>query len=146
MFLDYFMPRKVVAGNETMKAAGTVIKKLRKWLVARGYVPAEEVEEDSVEELARNLPASQELLDLLDGFTQDNPTEDCDEEVEGHFWIKRIEPGQIWLEPVLEGSVLGPFVLPETITRQCKVGWDIGGAVALTAQGWQFVEVWNLSP
>ena len=27
-FLGYFMPRKVIAGNETMKAAGTVVKKL----------------------------------------------------------------------------------------------------------------------
>src|SRR5690348_12383005 len=27
-FLGYFMPLKVIAGNETMKAAGTVIKKL----------------------------------------------------------------------------------------------------------------------
>src|SRR5271157_1541678 len=27
-FLDYFMPHKVIAGNETMKTAGTVVKKL----------------------------------------------------------------------------------------------------------------------
>ena len=35
-FLGYFMPRKVIAGNETMKAAGTVLKKLARWLVEKG--------------------------------------------------------------------------------------------------------------
>jgi hypothetical protein len=29
------MPRKVIAGNATMKAAGTVVKKLARWLVAK---------------------------------------------------------------------------------------------------------------
>jgi hypothetical protein len=40
MFLDYFMPRKVICGGGTEKAAGTVIRKLAKWLVAKGYDPA----------------------------------------------------------------------------------------------------------
>jgi len=31
-FLGYFMPCKVIAGDEMMKAAGTVIKKLTRWL------------------------------------------------------------------------------------------------------------------
>lgn len=39
MFLDYFMPRKVICGSETEKAAGTVIRKLAKRLVAKGYDP-----------------------------------------------------------------------------------------------------------
>src|SRR3989304_6036433 len=30
-FLGYFMPCKVMCGNDTMKAAGTVTKKLAKW-------------------------------------------------------------------------------------------------------------------
>jgi hypothetical protein len=39
MFLDYFMPHKVLAGEGTHKAAGTVIRKLAKWLEAKGYDP-----------------------------------------------------------------------------------------------------------
>jgi hypothetical protein len=39
MFLDYFMPHKVFCGSETEKAAPTVIRKLAKWLVAKGYDP-----------------------------------------------------------------------------------------------------------
>ena len=37
MFLDYFMPHKVIAGEGTTKAAGTVIRKLAKCLMAKGY-------------------------------------------------------------------------------------------------------------
>jgi hypothetical protein len=39
MFLDYFMPHKVLCGSGTEKAAATVIRKLAKWLVAKGYDP-----------------------------------------------------------------------------------------------------------
>jgi hypothetical protein len=37
MFLDYFMPHKVIAGEGTHKAAPTVIRKLAGWLVQKGY-------------------------------------------------------------------------------------------------------------
>ena len=37
-FLGYFMPHKVMCGKDTMKAAGTVTKKLAKWLAEKGYV------------------------------------------------------------------------------------------------------------
>jgi hypothetical protein len=39
MFLDYFMPNKVLCGSGTEKAAPTVVRKLAKWLAAKGYDP-----------------------------------------------------------------------------------------------------------
>lgn len=39
MFLGYFMPHKVICGSGTEKAAPTVVRKLAKWLVAKGYDP-----------------------------------------------------------------------------------------------------------
>ena len=39
MFLDYFMPRKVICGSGTEKAAGTMVRKLAKWLVQKGSDP-----------------------------------------------------------------------------------------------------------
>ena len=39
MFLSYFMPRKVLCGQETIDAAGTMTRKLAKWLEAKGYDP-----------------------------------------------------------------------------------------------------------
>ena len=39
MFLDYFMPHKVIGSEGTLKAAPIVIRKLAKWLAAKGYDP-----------------------------------------------------------------------------------------------------------
>ena len=64
-FLEYFMPRKVIGGSGTMKAAGTVIKKLSKWLVSKGYAQADESMTEMIGESARDLPATQKLLDRL---------------------------------------------------------------------------------
>jgi hypothetical protein len=146
-FLGYFMPRKVIAGNETMKAAGTVIKKLAKWLVEKGHTEDDESIRELVGETARDLPASQKLLDRLDDWLAENAPEEYGREVEGHFWIKRVEPGRLWLEPILSGErAIGPIPVPEKVTRACKVGWDVGGVVGETAKGWRLVEVWNISP
>lgn len=147
MFLGYFMPRKVAGGNETMKTAGTVVKKLGKWLVAKGYAAEDDADDEYIEELAEDLPATQKVLDLLNEYLLDSAVEEDDQRVEGHFWIHRIDREKIWLEPILPGGpVLGPFELPGQITRQCKVGWDIGCAVVKTPEGWQFADVWTLSP
>jgi len=40
-FLGYFMIRKVMAGEDLLRAAGTVTKKLSKWLAGKGYVTQE---------------------------------------------------------------------------------------------------------
>lgn len=45
-FLGYFMPRKVLCGKETMQAAGTVTKKLAKWLCEKGYINDGELGEE----------------------------------------------------------------------------------------------------
>jgi hypothetical protein len=39
MFLDYFIPRKCLGPQVWIDAAPTVIKKLAKWLVQKGYDP-----------------------------------------------------------------------------------------------------------
>ena len=75
------------------------------------------------------------------------PRREYGREVEGHFGIQRIEPGRLWLEPILSGErEIGPIPVPERVTRACKVGWDVGGVVGESAQGWRLVEVWNISP
>jgi hypothetical protein len=146
-FLGYFMPRKVIAGHETMKAAGTIIKKLARWLVEKGYTEDDESIRELVGEAARDLPASQKLLDdLYDWLSETGPVR-SGKEIEGHFLIQRVGPRQIWLEPMIPGDPeIGPIPVPAQVARVCKVGWDVGGVVALTNKGWRLVEVWNISP
>jgi hypothetical protein len=146
-FLGYFMPHKVIASNETMKAAGTVVKKLARWLVAQGHAEDDEAVLGRVRETARDLPASQKLLDALNDWLDETAPVRSGKEIEGHFLIDRVEPKQIWLESMLSGdSGIGPIPVPAAIARACKVGWDIGGVVARTRAGWRLVEVWNISP
>ncbi len=149
-FLGYFMPRKVIAGKATIKAAGTVLNKLAEWLAERGYVTDTRDVQEQAKEAARNLPASDDVLDLLSAYVEENPVHQYGEEVEGHFWISRIEPGRIWLE-CLEplgpsDPQIGPIPVPKKATQMCQQNWDIGGVVTKTPQGWRLVEIWNVSP
>lgn len=64
-FLGYFMPHKVMGGKETMQAAGTVTKKLAKWLADKGYAEDTSDAQERAKEAAKDLPAAQDVLDLL---------------------------------------------------------------------------------
>jgi hypothetical protein len=146
-FLDDFMPRKVIGSNEMMKAAGTVIKKLAKWLVEKGYTEDDELLREQIGEMAGDLPASQKLLDHLCDWLADALPVKTDRQIEGHFIIRRIGPRQIWLESILSGDTeIGPIPVPAKVAKTCKVGWDVGGVVGLSKKGWRLIEVWNISP
>ena len=147
-FLGYFMPRKVIAGNETMKAAGTVVKKLARWLVEKGYTDDDESIRDLVGTTARDLPASQKLLDRPRRLARRERTGGLREGSRGalHDQPRRAGPDLAGIDPLRRARTIGPIPVPETITRACKVGWDVGGVVGKTAQGWRLVEVWNISP
>jgi len=62
-FLGYFMVRKVIAGRELLRAAGTVTKKLAAWLQENGHIPSEEAADARVRgaAAARDLPRVEEL-------------------------------------------------------------------------------------
>ena len=146
-FLGYFMPRKVMCGKDLMQAAGTVTKKLAKWLADKGYIEDTKDAQEQAGEAAKDLPNSQEVLDLLIAYLDyDAPAEGGDT-IEDHFSIERIEPGKLWLSSLLEGAaMIGPVPVPKKVTQLCKPMWDIGGVVAKTGKGGRFVEVWSVSP
>lgn len=146
-FLGYFMPNKVMGGKETMKAAGTVTKKLAKWLSEKGYATDTTAAEDRATNAARDLPAAQDVLDMLDEFVDMTAPDDFDDEIEDHFWITKIEPGKLWLEPLtMYDGVIGPVPVPKKVTQICGEMWDIGGVVVKTRRGWRFLEVWTVTP
>ena len=125
------MPNKVLAGTGTMKAAGTVIKKLNKRLVERGYRQADEAVTDRLKELGRDLGSSQDPCDRLYESILENKPAKYGETDRGPFRdLPSRSPGEIWLEPIMTGSVtIGPVPVPKGISKSCKAGWDIGGAV-----------------
>ena len=146
-FLGYFMPRKVMCGKDTMQAAGTVTKKLAKWLAEKGYVKDTEDAQERAGEAAKDLPNATEVLDLLNAYLEWNGPDRHGKEIEDHFMIERIEPGKLWLNPLTtRSSVIGPVPVPKKVTALCEPGWDIGGVVAKVGKGWRLIEVWNVSP
>jgi len=149
-FLGYFMPRKVAAGKQLMKAAGTVTKKLVKWLGRKGYVEdAEDLEmaEERAAEASCDLPAAQDVADLLYAYVDMHAPASYTREIEDHFTVSRVEAGKLWLEPFTSGDrEIGPVPVPREASQRCKVGWDISGVAVKTSRGWRLLEVWNVSP
>jgi len=149
-FLGYFMPHKVIAGKETMKAAGTVTKKLVKWLAEKGYMKDAEalaMAEERAGEAARDLPAACDVVDLLEAYVDMHAPARYSRDIEDHFTVTRIEPGKLWLEPFTSGDrEIGPVPVPREVTCRCQVGWEISGVVGKTSKGWRLLEVWKVSP
>jgi hypothetical protein len=147
-FLSYFMVRKVVAGSELMRAAGTVTKTLSKWLAQKGYIAATRGREGAEQgaAAAHELPQAHALARSLMEFAERQPAGGGDEEAEeDQFLIAQVENGRIWLER-MDGHRLGPFVLPPMLARRCKVGWSISGAVGQVRGKWRLLEIWNVYP
>jgi len=105
-FLGYFMIRKVAAGQELLRAAGTVTKSLAKWLHQQGWIDddALAVGVDRGGDAARDLPKADKLAGLLWDLAQrapriDDPDAVADEDwVEDYLQIERVEPGALWFE------------------------------------------------
>ena len=145
-FLDYFMVRKVMCGKELMRAAGTVIKKLGKWLEEKGYVESESAV-DVVSRgatAAKELPATEELVWMLDDYA-DGTAVDCDDVIEDHFVIDEVEPGKLHLSTLSRDDKIIVSV-SRNISDACRVGWTVSGAVGKKGRGWRILEVWNVYP
>jgi len=147
-FLGYFMIRKVMAGQELLRAAGTVTKKLATWLYEQHYVSDEE-REIAVEqgtEAARDLPRAGRLAALL--YEQSRGTSSFDpndlgaaEFVEDYLLIERVEPGALYFE----GGV-GPVPVSAKACALAEVGWGIDISLARLDGTWRVVEVGNVYP
>ena len=113
-FLNYFMVGKVMAGADTLRASGIVMKKLAKWLAERDYVGTDDAALTIAQgaDAARNLPAAEKLSALLYDLTNGRHVPN-DSDIEGRFSITKVEPGRIWLQDNDDGENYGPILLTE---------------------------------
>ena len=142
-FLDYFMVRKVIAGQELLKASGTVTGKLARWLADHGYIGQDTAEaaSDLAHDAARDLPTADRLGMLLHDVTDRAPDIDpdqiADEDwVEDYLEITDVEPGKIWFE----GGV-GPITVPRKASDLARPGWSAFITAANLAGRWRLIEV-----
>ena len=153
-FLGYFMIRKVMAGEDTKRAAGTVTKKLSAWLSAKGYISAE-VAQDGVDagaDAARKLPKAERAAQILveaavELGTDPNDLADEDYLDFDHFTIAKLESGKLWLETFdSRETALGPILVPKKATNLLQEGWDISCALGRVRGTWRIVEIANVYP
>ncbi|MBI4563465.1 MAG: hypothetical protein HY716_02065 [Planctomycetes bacterium] len=155
MFLGYFMIRKVMAGATLKRAAGTVTKRLSKWLAEKGYTSNEAAAagQERGADAARDLPkaerAAKILFDAADAVPV-NPNELADENYLefDHFTLGKVEPGKLWLD-VYEGGrtrLLGPITAPKKATDLVQEGWEISCGLGRVRGKWRIIEMGNIYP
>jgi hypothetical protein len=147
-FLGYFMVRKVIAGQELLKASGTVTGKLARWLADHGYIDDETAKDasDHAKEAARDLPIADRFATLLDEVTERAPDIDPDtvaagDWVEDYLEITDVEPGKIWFD----GGV-GPIMVPRNTSDLARPGWSAVITAARIAGRWHLIEVGTVYP
>ena len=145
-FLNYFMIRKVMCGKELKQAAGTVMKKLAKWLREIGYIGSDEADDAAQRGAvaARELPAAEELAQALNEYA-DQTAPRCEEAIEDYFVIEAVEQGKLRLFD-LSGEEDMVVPIPPAVSKLCRTGWKISGAIGKTSRGWRLLEVWNVYP
>jgi hypothetical protein len=146
-FLGYYMIRKVMAGEELRRAAGTVTKKLAKWLGQHRYLETDAVEiaVDRGGDAARDLPKAEKLSNLLYEHAR-RTTIDADalgehDYVEDYLTIERVEPGLLWFE-----SGIGPVAVPKTASALAEPGWSVNIVLGRRRKTWHIIEVGNVYP
>ena len=153
-FLGYFMIRKVVAGQDLKRAAGTVTKKLSTWLAAQGHVAEDEAQEgaDLGAEAARDLPKAERAARILYDATTNlalGSHDLGDDFLEfDHCTIAKVEAGRLWLEGFERGTrrAYGPILVPAAATKLLCKGWDLSCALGRVDGTWRIVEVANVYP
>lgn len=147
-FLGYFMVRKVMAGQELLRASGTVTKKLAAWLHEQGYI-SEHQRLEAVErggDAARALPRADRLGELLHDEMAKTPPFDP-EDVPDEYWvedflaIERVEPGVLWFE-----GGIGPVRVSRKASDLAEVGWGVNIVLAQLRGEWRIVEVGFVYP
>lgn len=147
-FLDYFMVRKVIAGEELLKAAGTVTGKLMRWLGEHGDIDAASADQagEQAREAARDLPMADRLGRLLHEVTRRAPAIDPDDVedadwVEDYLQIVDVGPGTIWFE-----NGVGPIAVPRRASDLARPGWSAFVTAARVDTRWHLLEVGAIYP
>lgn len=146
-FLGYFMVRKVMAGEELLRAAGTVTKKLAKWLGERAYLDpyGVDIAVDRGSAALRDLPRAEKLSRLLHEQacrTSINVHELSDDDyIEDYLMIERVEPGAIFFD-----GGIGPITVTTAASDNAEAGWSVSIVLGRVGSSWQVIGVGNVYP
>lgn len=148
-FLDYFIIRKVASGEDFMKIAVRVMKKLSKWLYENQYV--DECEYDELMEYfgegGKELPNIEKLADLIFQHAHNDRFKQYENVLEGYFSISDINSGELWLNE-FTGSKrnIGPVIVTKEISRLSQKGWLVNLVIGEDRGKWEILESGNVYP
>lgn len=146
-FLNYFMIRKVMASEALLQAAGTVAKKLVRWLEEHGHIDDDQAARGGriASEAARELPAAERLARLLYEYAQNHAPRYWTSELDDYFTIEKVHAGILILS---SGSMSGivEVRVPKEITDHCRLGWQVNLLLGKTRNGWCILETGNVYP
>jgi hypothetical protein len=148
-FLGYFMVRKVMAGQDLLRSAGTVTKKLAAWLHEHGHAgeTARNLAVARGVSASRDLPRAERLANLL--YEQSLATA-VDQATLGPgdivgedlpLQIERVEPGKVYFT-----GVEGPLRVPRQASDLARPGWDVTITLIRQRGTWKIVDVGNVYP
>jgi len=154
-FLDFFMIRKVIAGAGFKRMAGTVVKKLFKWMAAKEYISGEDCEEGVIvgAEATQSLPKAERAAEQLFQETlslriDPQALDDEDYQEFDYYTVSNVEPGKLWLEVPGSGSnePLGPIPVSKKVSAVLRPGWEISCALGRVRGKWRIIEVGSVYP
>ncbi|HPU00490.1 MAG: hypothetical protein GX890_05020 [Firmicutes bacterium] len=145
-FLGYFLVNKVMCGKDQLRAAGTVMKKLARWLAERGYIDGDEAEYMAgiAAKAYRELPSAEALSEALYEMVESSPTVKGEERIEDLFSVVKVEPGRLHLQVGDEEPVV--VKVPRRISDLCRVGWMIPLLLVKTPGGWRIAWAGTVYP
>lgn len=142
-FLDYFLIRKVMAGQDFMKKSVRVMKKLANWLKEQSYTDADF--QDYFFEEAKDLPKVEELANLIYEHAKRSPHKKYAEIKEGYFSIRHIENNLLWLDDEFDNKTnIGPVLVTKQITDLCQLSWILNLTIGKDQKGWYILESGNV--
>jgi hypothetical protein len=152
-FSDHYIKNEVHTSDKVVRKAKEVSFELRRWLVARGYLTAEALEEQersakARERLRRRLrPLVRRLAHGLLSVDPSTLAED-DYVALDHHLVGRVEPGRIWLRVHRSAAPqeIGPVAITEDLTRHLRPGFALCCALGRLRGRWRLVELWEVHP
>jgi hypothetical protein len=137
-----------MAGQELLRASGTVTKKLASWLYEQGYISEHERADASERagDAARELPRAERLGQPLHQEINKTPGFDPDDLPDEHWvedslTIERVAPGQLWFE-----GGIGPLRISKMASDLAEVGWSVNLVLAQLQGEWRIVELGFVYP
>ncbi len=142
-FLGVYVIVNKTDSKNFLKVMGRVMYRLVTWLHEKGYINdvAFEKTDKRVKKLKCDLPIAVEVSSLISEYAMKSPHGKYAKELDSRFTIKKIEPGELWLEDFKStGEYTGPVLVSEEISSLCRVGWTVVLRIGKTGDKWGIID------